>query len=64
MLTAFGDSMKIGSEHKTEDDIKNEMLKSFLTTMMNDPNKGMNQMQNLMKVQKYFEDNNFSKGSK
>lgn len=61
MLTAFGDSVKMGTTHTTQEDIQNEILKSFFSTLMTNPNEGINQMQNLMQAQKFMQDNGLIK---
>ena len=61
MLTAFGDSVKMGTAHTTQEDIQNEILKSFFSTLMTNPNEGINQMQNLMQAQKFMQDNGLIK---
>lgn len=56
MLSAFAASVKTdGSVHKTEDDIKNQFLEKFMTTLMEDPEKGLTQMSNLMNAQKMLD---------
>ena len=53
MLTAFADSLSSQpAQATTEEDIKNRILESFMQTIINDPQKGMTQMNNLLSVQK------------
>lgn len=53
MLTAFADSLSSKpAQTATEDDIKNRFLEGLMQTIINDPQKGMTQMNNLLSVQK------------
>ena len=57
MLSAFVASVgeKSNSHHLTEEDIKNQFLMRFLTTLMEDPQKGIKQMGYLMDAQKMID---------
>ncbi len=62
MLTAFAQSFNAGSTPvPTEEQIKQKFLESFLTNIMNDPKKGISQMENILSAQKYLEDNGIIK---
>ena len=53
MLTAFADSIPSKqTQTLTEDDIKNQFLQNFMQTIMEDPQKGITQMNNLLSAQK------------
>ena len=61
MLTAFGESFKTGvGENGTQGSLQDMMISKFMETLMNDPQKGLNQMKNLMEAQKYIEAINFN----
>ena len=56
MLTAFSESLSgKTTPATTEDDIKNRFLENLMQTLMDDPQKGMAQMNNLLSVQKQME---------
>lgn len=60
MLTAFGESFKARvSDSSTQGSLQDIMLSKFMETIMNDPQKGLNQMKNLMEAQKYIDAINF-----
>ena len=59
MLTAFAETMKMGSTPLSEEDIKNRMMEKFFDTLMTNPQAGMTQMQNLITVQKMMQDSGF-----
>lgn len=61
MLSAFSASFKSSTPiPQSEEDIKNMMLQNFLQTLMDDPQKGITQMNNLMSIQKELDDFNQS----
>lgn len=60
MLIAFGESIKLGSNAEPQS-MQDVMLSKFLETFMNDPQKGVAQMQNLMAAQKMLEANGLIK---
>lgn len=60
MLLAFGESIKLGNSDEPQS-IQDKMLAKFMDSFMNDPQKGMAQMQNLMAAQKMLEDGGFIK---
>ncbi len=55
MLTAFAGSFHVDNRPQTEEDIKNQILKNFFTTLMSDPQVGMSQFQNLMAAKQMME---------
>lgn len=62
MLTAFGESFKTSQHNNNQSaDIQDVMLQKFMETLMNNPEKGLNQMKNLMGAKKLLEDNGFIK---
>lgn len=60
MLTAFGESFKNSSQPTAEQNMQEAFLNSFMSTILNDPKKGMSQMQNLMAAQKFMQDNGWT----
>ena len=62
MLTAFGESFKTNSSNDSQfNNVRDKMIHNFMDTIMNNPKEGLNQMQNLMAVKKYLEDNGMIK---
>lgn len=59
MLTAFGESIKVGSSTPSQN-VQDAFLNSFMSTLLNDPKKGMDQMQNLFAAQKFMKDNGWT----
>lgn len=59
MLAAFGESFKAGSHNNQPAALEDVMAQKFLETLMDNPEKGFNQMKNLMDVQKLLEDNGY-----
>ena len=56
MLTAFGESFKARvGDNDSQGSLQDIMISKFMETIMNDPQKGLNQMKNLMEAQKYIE---------
>lgn len=65
MLSAFGESFKASSYHNNQPaNVEDVMLQKFFDTILNDSEKGLNQIQNLMSAQKYLEDNGLIKKKK
>ena len=60
MLTAFGESFKSSSHPTSEQNLQDAFLSNFMSTILNDPQKGMSQMQNLMAAQKFMKDNGWT----
>lgn len=62
MLTAFAQSFNAGTTVvPTEEQVKQKFLESFLNNIMNDPQKGISQMKNMLDAQKFFEENGLIK---
>lgn len=58
MLTAFGESFKASPRNNNQPaDVQDMMLQKFFETLMDNPEKGLSQMKNLMNFQKLLEDN-------
>lgn len=59
MLTAFGESIKAGTSTPSQS-AQDVFLNNFMTTLLSDPKKGMDQMQTLLTAQKFMKDNGWT----
>ena len=62
MLTAFGESIKMNVQNnQQQSDVQDVMLQKFFETLLDNPQKGISQLGNLMTAQKMLEDKGFLK---